>query len=265
MKNEKYVKLSIVHCPPVTMAIIKRPHPTFQLGFSVEDGIVSTFARFIYFFSIRLQSGLTLNDQKRSLSLKLHLLGYQMSPLWKVTSCVPTADLQSDAWGHRRKRRHSCWTPNHWNQRTECCRYTARQDHPDLNQRCRRGEQERLNGVSRLLNAVEEIITHHFLFVCRFIWRRCQLQHIDCWLDRNSQYFFEHCLLNYAQCCTVYLMNFCQKSENIMHELVPRRQMLQDSLHSFIFSILMQKHFSQVTDPFYLSVSKPNLINKLFS
>lgn len=40
LKNQKYVKLSIVHCPPVTMAIIKRPDPKFQLGFSVEDGIV---------------------------------------------------------------------------------------------------------------------------------------------------------------------------------------------------------------------------------
>lgn len=35
------IKLSIVHCPPVTMAIIKRPDPKYQLGFSVEDGIVS--------------------------------------------------------------------------------------------------------------------------------------------------------------------------------------------------------------------------------
>lgn len=44
-----------------------------------------------------------------------------------------------------------------------------------------------------------------------------------------------------------------------MHELVPHHQMLQDSLHSFIFSLLKQKQFLQVTeeDPFYLSVSKP--------
>lgn len=40
LKSQKYVKLSIVHCPPVTMAIIKRPDPKYQLGFSVEDGIV---------------------------------------------------------------------------------------------------------------------------------------------------------------------------------------------------------------------------------
>uniref|UniRef100_A0A3Q3WF03 Amyloid-beta A4 precursor protein-binding family A member 3 n=1 Tax=Mola mola TaxID=94237 RepID=A0A3Q3WF03_MOLML len=38
LKSQKYVKLSIVHCPPVTMAIIRRPDPKFQLGFSVEDG-----------------------------------------------------------------------------------------------------------------------------------------------------------------------------------------------------------------------------------
>lgn len=56
--------MSIVHCPPVTMAIIRRPHPTFQLGFSVEDGIVSTFGRAICFFSFCLQRRLTLNDLK---------------------------------------------------------------------------------------------------------------------------------------------------------------------------------------------------------
>uniref|UniRef100_A0A8C6UKR1 Amyloid-beta A4 precursor protein-binding family A member 3 n=1 Tax=Neogobius melanostomus TaxID=47308 RepID=A0A8C6UKR1_9GOBI len=41
----KYVKLSIVHCPPVTMAIIRRPDPKFQLGFSVEDGIICSLMR----------------------------------------------------------------------------------------------------------------------------------------------------------------------------------------------------------------------------
>ncbi|XP_014872493.1 amyloid beta A4 precursor protein-binding family A member 3 [Poecilia latipinna] len=45
LKNQKYVKLSIVHCPPVTMAIIKRPDPKFQLGFSVEDGIICSLMR----------------------------------------------------------------------------------------------------------------------------------------------------------------------------------------------------------------------------
>ncbi|XP_047444021.1 amyloid-beta A4 precursor protein-binding family A member 3 [Mugil cephalus] len=45
LKTQKYVKLSIVHCPPVTMAIIKRPDPKFQLGFSVEDGIICSLMR----------------------------------------------------------------------------------------------------------------------------------------------------------------------------------------------------------------------------
>ncbi|CAK6972144.1 amyloid-beta A4 precursor protein-binding family A member 3 [Scomber scombrus] len=45
LKNQKYVKLSIVHCPPVTMAIIRRPDPKFQLGFSVEDGIICSLMR----------------------------------------------------------------------------------------------------------------------------------------------------------------------------------------------------------------------------
>ncbi|XP_068599588.1 amyloid-beta A4 precursor protein-binding family A member 3 [Brachionichthys hirsutus] len=45
LKSQKYVKLSIVHCPPVTMAIIRRPDPMFQLGFSVEDGIICSLMR----------------------------------------------------------------------------------------------------------------------------------------------------------------------------------------------------------------------------
>ncbi|XP_029356366.1 amyloid-beta A4 precursor protein-binding family A member 3 [Echeneis naucrates] len=45
LKSQKCVKLSIVHCPPVTMAIIRRPDPKFQLGFSVEDGIICSLMR----------------------------------------------------------------------------------------------------------------------------------------------------------------------------------------------------------------------------
>ncbi|KAJ8408341.1 hypothetical protein AAFF_G00257550 [Aldrovandia affinis] len=45
LKNQAEVKLSIVHCPPVTMAIIKRPDPKYQLGFSVEDGIICSLMR----------------------------------------------------------------------------------------------------------------------------------------------------------------------------------------------------------------------------
>lgn len=36
-------------------------------------------------------------------------------------------------------------------------------------------------------------------------------------------------------------MNFCQKSENVMHELVSQLWMQQDSLHSFIYGIVMQE------------------------
>ncbi|XP_053285790.1 amyloid-beta A4 precursor protein-binding family A member 3 isoform X1 [Pleuronectes platessa] len=45
LKSQKYLKLSIVHCPPVTSAIIKRPDLKFQLGFSVEDGIICSLMR----------------------------------------------------------------------------------------------------------------------------------------------------------------------------------------------------------------------------
>lgn len=39
------VKLSIVSCPPVTTVLIKRPDLKFQLGFSVQNGIVSKPSR----------------------------------------------------------------------------------------------------------------------------------------------------------------------------------------------------------------------------
>ncbi|KAJ8277434.1 hypothetical protein GJAV_G00075110 [Gymnothorax javanicus] len=45
LKSQSEVKLRIVHCPPVTMAIIKRPDPKYQLGFSVEDGIICSLMR----------------------------------------------------------------------------------------------------------------------------------------------------------------------------------------------------------------------------
>lgn len=41
MKHQVKVKLSIVSCPPVTTVLIKRPDFKFQLGFSVQNGIVS--------------------------------------------------------------------------------------------------------------------------------------------------------------------------------------------------------------------------------
>lgn len=41
LKNQVKVKLSIVSCPPVTTVLIKRPDFKFQLGFSVQNGIVS--------------------------------------------------------------------------------------------------------------------------------------------------------------------------------------------------------------------------------
>lgn len=39
------VTLSIVHCPPVTTAIVRRPHAREQLGFCVEDGVICSLLR----------------------------------------------------------------------------------------------------------------------------------------------------------------------------------------------------------------------------
>lgn len=41
LKNQVQVKLNIVSCPPVTTVLIKRPDLKYQLGFSVQNGIVS--------------------------------------------------------------------------------------------------------------------------------------------------------------------------------------------------------------------------------
>lgn len=35
------IKMNIVRCPPVTMVLIRRPDLRYQLGFSVQNGIVS--------------------------------------------------------------------------------------------------------------------------------------------------------------------------------------------------------------------------------
>ncbi|XP_076977285.1 amyloid-beta A4 precursor protein-binding family A member 3 [Tamandua tetradactyla] len=45
VKSQTSVTLSIVHCPPVTTAIIRRPHAREQLGFCVEDGVICSLLR----------------------------------------------------------------------------------------------------------------------------------------------------------------------------------------------------------------------------
>ncbi|XP_064373555.1 amyloid-beta A4 precursor protein-binding family A member 2 isoform X3 [Dromaius novaehollandiae] len=40
LKNQTQVKLNIVSCPPVTTVLIKRPDLKYQLGFSVQNGII---------------------------------------------------------------------------------------------------------------------------------------------------------------------------------------------------------------------------------
>ncbi|XP_014651433.1 PREDICTED: amyloid beta A4 precursor protein-binding family A member 3 [Ceratotherium simum simum] len=45
VKSQTLVTLSIVHCPPVTTAIIRRLHAREQLGFCVEDGIICSLLR----------------------------------------------------------------------------------------------------------------------------------------------------------------------------------------------------------------------------
>ncbi|KAM9814705.1 amyloid-beta A4 precursor protein-binding family A member 2 isoform 2-T2 [Syngnathus typhle] len=45
LKQQVKVKMSIVSCPPVTTVLIKRPDLKFQLGFSVQNGIICSLMR----------------------------------------------------------------------------------------------------------------------------------------------------------------------------------------------------------------------------
>ncbi|KAG7277976.1 hypothetical protein CRUP_020292, partial [Coryphaenoides rupestris] len=45
LKNESRVKMSIVSCPPVTSVLIRRPDLRHQLGFSVQNGVISSLMR----------------------------------------------------------------------------------------------------------------------------------------------------------------------------------------------------------------------------
>uniref|UniRef100_A0AAY4B4L1 Amyloid-beta A4 precursor protein-binding family A member 3 n=1 Tax=Denticeps clupeoides TaxID=299321 RepID=A0AAY4B4L1_9TELE len=45
LKNLVQVKLSVVSCPPVTTVLIKRPDLQYQLGFSVQNGIICSLMR----------------------------------------------------------------------------------------------------------------------------------------------------------------------------------------------------------------------------
>lgn len=39
-KTQTVVKLTVVPCPPVVEVLIKRPDVKYQLGFSVQNGVV---------------------------------------------------------------------------------------------------------------------------------------------------------------------------------------------------------------------------------
>ncbi|XP_074526156.1 amyloid-beta A4 precursor protein-binding family A member 1 [Halichoeres trimaculatus] len=45
LKNQACIKLNIVRCPPVTTVLIRRPDLRYQLGFSVQNGIICSLMR----------------------------------------------------------------------------------------------------------------------------------------------------------------------------------------------------------------------------
>ena len=46
-KNKTVVKLTAVSCPPVVEVKIKRPDTKYQLGFSVQNGVVSLIFKYL--------------------------------------------------------------------------------------------------------------------------------------------------------------------------------------------------------------------------
>ncbi|KAM9744613.1 amyloid-beta A4 precursor protein-binding family A member 1-like [Menidia menidia] len=45
LKNQPQINLNIVRCPPVTTVLIRRPDARYQLGFSVQNGIICSLMR----------------------------------------------------------------------------------------------------------------------------------------------------------------------------------------------------------------------------
>ncbi|KAM4578261.1 amyloid-beta A4 precursor protein-binding family A member 1-like [Fundulus diaphanus] len=45
LKNQSGIKLNIIRCPPVTTVLIRRPDIRYQLGFSVQNGIICSLVR----------------------------------------------------------------------------------------------------------------------------------------------------------------------------------------------------------------------------
>lgn len=45
LKHQTDVTLNVVHCPPVTTAIVRRPDTKYPLGFCVENGIICSLMR----------------------------------------------------------------------------------------------------------------------------------------------------------------------------------------------------------------------------
>ncbi|XP_076875249.1 amyloid-beta A4 precursor protein-binding family A member 1 isoform X3 [Brachyhypopomus gauderio] len=45
LKSQSRIKMNIVRCPPVTMVLVRRPELRYQLGFSVQNGIICSLMR----------------------------------------------------------------------------------------------------------------------------------------------------------------------------------------------------------------------------
>lgn len=107
--------MNIVRCPPVTMVLIRRPDLRYQLGFSVQNGIVSTRNT-----RWRARLGAASVTQKHARRQVVNL-----------TFCCRPADLQSDEGGHRREGGRPRRPPHHRDQRPERGGHAPREDRSD--------------------------------------------------------------------------------------------------------------------------------------
>lgn len=112
LKNQCGIKLNIVRCPPVTTVLIRRPDLRYQLGFSVQNGIVGDTELCLY--SVRslfyLWSKLTHLSINRSAALCVGASLRGAGSEWDTASSRSTAR----AWWPRPMRRSSTSCPTLW-------------------------------------------------------------------------------------------------------------------------------------------------------
>lgn len=136
LKNQVQVKMNIVSCPPVTTVLIKRPDLKYQLGFSVQNGIVSRNPGTKCFRTVLL-----IHHRTRSPRLGLQAPGdcALEQRLYNTRTFPSPSDMQPDARRHRRAGGGPSGAPDYRDQRAKRGGHGAREDRPGSVELCWRG------------------------------------------------------------------------------------------------------------------------------